>query len=158
MPNGLQNAPATFQRALDIIRLGVRWEICVVYIDDVMIFSKMKGEHFVQVRNVFTLREEAGMNFKLKKCFFLHERVEYFGHVIKPGRLPVVNDAKSTCAVRKVTYSESNSKLRSFVGEYGVYRRVVKKNFRIASHFFGMLRKNVGNNGHSQTEEQIIFC
>ena len=38
MPFGLRNAPATFQRALDIIQSGVRWKTCLVYMDDVVIF------------------------------------------------------------------------------------------------------------------------
>ena len=98
MPFGLRNAPATFQRALDIILSGVRWKTCLVYIDDVVIFWKTEEEHSAQVSHVLTLLEEAGVKLKLKKCFFFHQRVEYLGHVITPGRLSVANDAKATCA------------------------------------------------------------
>jgi len=41
MPFGLTNAPASFQRALDIILLGLKWQICLVYLDDVIIFSEI---------------------------------------------------------------------------------------------------------------------
>ena len=114
MPFGLRNAPATFQRALDIILSGVRWKTCLMYKDDVVIFSKTEEEHFTQVNHVLTLLEEAGVKLKLKKCFFFHQRVEYLGHVITPGGLSLANDTKATCAVRESTFPESITQLRSF--------------------------------------------
>ena len=116
MPFGLRNAPATFQRALDIILSGVRWKTCRVYIDGVVIFSKKEEEHFARASHVLTLLEEAGVKLKLKKCFFFHQRVKYLGHVITPGRLSVPNDAKATCAMREATFPESITQLRSFLG------------------------------------------
>ena len=135
MPFGLRNASATFQRALDIILSGVRWKTCLVYIVDVVIFSKTEEERFTQVSHVLTLLAEAGVKLKLKKCFFFHQRVEYLGHVITPGRLSVANDAKATCAVREATFPESITQLRSFLGACNVYRRFVKDYSKIASPF-----------------------
>ena len=155
MPFGLRNAPAIFQRALDIILSGVRWKTCLVYIEDVVIFSKTEKEHFAQVRHVLTLLEEAGVKLKLKKCFFFHQRVEYLGHVITPGRLSVANDAKATCAVREATFPESIMQLRSFLGACNVYRRFVKDYSKIASPLSDMLRTNPGNDWHNPTEEQL---
>ena len=154
MPFGLRNAPATFQRALDIVLSGVRWETCLVY-DGVVIFSKTEEEHFAQVRHVLTLLEEAGVKLKLKKFFFFHQRVEYLGHVTTPGRLSVANDARATCAVREATFPESITQLRSFLGACNVYRRFVKDYSKIASPISDMLRKNGGNDWHNPTEEQI---
>ena len=54
MPFGLRNARATFQRALDIISSGLRWNTFLMYIDDVAIFSKTEEEHFAQVSHVLT--------------------------------------------------------------------------------------------------------
>ena len=107
MPFGIRNAPATFQRVLDIILSGVRWKTWLVYMDDVVVFSKTKGEHFAQVSDVLTLLEEAGVKLKLNKCFFFHQRVENLGDVITPGRMSVANDAKATCAVREPSRSRS---------------------------------------------------
>ena len=55
IPFGLKNAPATFQRALDIILSGPRWQICLVYLDDVIVFSKDMEQHLAQVDTVLTL-------------------------------------------------------------------------------------------------------
>ena len=52
MPFGLTNAPATFQRALDILLSGVKWQFCLVYLDDVIIFSKSEEEHLLHVDQV----------------------------------------------------------------------------------------------------------
>ena len=55
MPFGLRNAPATFQRAMDIILSGVRWKSCIVYLDDVIIFSKNDDEHLTHLEEVLQI-------------------------------------------------------------------------------------------------------
>ena len=59
MPFGLKNAPATFQRALDIILSGVRWQVCLIYLDDVIVFSKDYASHLRHLDEVLTLLREA---------------------------------------------------------------------------------------------------
>ena len=149
-PFGVRNAPATFQRPLDIILSSVRWKNFLVYIDDVVIFSKTDEEHFSRVSHVLTLLEEAGVKLKLKKCFFFHQRVEYLGHVITPGRLSVANDSKATCAVREAIFPESITQLGSFLGACNVYRRFVKDYSKIASPLSDMLRKTLATTGTTQ--------
>ena len=55
MPFGLRNAPATFQRAIDIELSGLRWQTCLIYLDDVIVFSKDTKEHVAHVDQVLTL-------------------------------------------------------------------------------------------------------
>ena len=70
MPFGLRNAPATFQRATDIILSGVRWKCCIVYLDDVIIFSKNDDDHLAPLAEVFRLLQDAGVTLRLAKCSF----------------------------------------------------------------------------------------
>ena len=77
MPFGLRNAPVTFHRALDMILAGVRWQKCLVYLDDVIIFSKNVSQHLSHVDKLLTQLEEAGVTLKLKKCTFFQNRVYY---------------------------------------------------------------------------------
>ena len=98
MPFGLRNAPATFQRALDIILSGVRWQVCLVYIDDVIVFSKDVESHFVHLDQIMTLLRDAGITLKLKKCEFFKDRVTYLGHVVSPGKLSVADENKTPFA------------------------------------------------------------
>ena len=68
MPFGLRNAPATFQRALDIILSGLRWQTCLIYLDDVIVFSKDTKEQVAHVDQVLTLLRQAEVSLKLEKC------------------------------------------------------------------------------------------
>ena len=114
-----------------------------------MIFSGTEKEHFEQVDQVLTLVCEAGVKFKLKKCFFFHERVEYLGHVITPGSLSVANNSKATCAVREASFPESVIQLRRFLSACNVYRYFVKDYSKIATPLSDMLRKDASNNWHN---------
>jgi len=92
MPFGLRNAPATFQRALDIVLSGVRWRSCLIYFDDVIVFSQTVKQHLADVDQVLTLLRNAGVTLKLKKCFFFQPKVYYLGFVITRGKLYVATD------------------------------------------------------------------
>jgi len=70
LPFRLCNAPATFQRAMNMILAGVTWQICLVYLDDVVVFSRSPEEHFQQLDEVLTCLEKAGVTLKAAKCHF----------------------------------------------------------------------------------------
>ena len=61
MPFGLKNSPATFQRATDIILAQVKWQYALVYLDDVIVYSKTVEEHFAHLKYVLTLIKETGI-------------------------------------------------------------------------------------------------
>jgi Reverse transcriptase (RNA-dependent DNA polymerase) len=82
LPFELGNAPATFQRAIDIVLSGVKWKTCLVYLDYVMVFSGSRSAHLAHVAEVLTLLGNAGFSLKLKKCHFFSETVDCLGHVI----------------------------------------------------------------------------
>jgi len=91
MPFGLTNAPATFQRALDIILSGLKWQICLVYLDDVIIFSANAEQHLKDVDTVLHRLRKAGVTLNLEKCTWFSDEVEYLGHIVRPGQLHVHN-------------------------------------------------------------------
>ena len=124
MPFGLTNAPATFQRALDIILSGLKWQVCLVYLDDVIIFSATAEQHLKDVDAVLTRLREAGVTLNLEKCKWFAHEVEYLGHVISPGRLHVHN--KNTAALRDARFPTTKTQLKSFLGMCNVYRRFVQ--------------------------------
>jgi len=131
MPFGLTNAPATLQRALDIILSGVIWLSCVIYLDDVIVYSKTKAEHIGHVDHVLRLLREAGVKLRLPECRFFRTTVEYPGQEIKPGRLGVM-DAR-TRALREAHFPTTRTQVRSFVGMCNVFRRIVPSFARMAA-------------------------
>ena len=102
MPFGLHNAPATFQRALDITLSGVRWESCQVYLDDVIVFSQTTDEHVLHVDEILKLLWRDGITLKFTKFSFFQPKVDYLGHLITPGKLSVASENKKSFAHAQV--------------------------------------------------------
>jgi RNase H-like domain found in reverse transcriptase/Reverse transcriptase (RNA-dependent DNA polymerase) len=96
-------------------------ETCLVYLDDVIVFSGSRSDHLAHVAEVLTLLGNAGLSLKLKKCHFFSETVDYLGHVIRPGRLGVAE--KKTIALKTAPLPRTQTELRSFLGLCNVYRR-----------------------------------
>ena len=82
MPFGLTNAPATFQQLMEncLGDLNLNW--CIIYLDDVIIFSKTPKEHIQRLRGVFQKLWEAGLKLKPSKCEFFRTRISYLGHIV----------------------------------------------------------------------------
>ena len=100
MPFGLMNASATFQRLMEscLGELHLNW--CVIYLDDVIIFSKTPKEHIQRLRGVFQKLREAGLKLKPSKCEFFKTRISYLGHVVsKDG---IETDPKKVNAIKKM--------------------------------------------------------
>ena len=124
MPFGLRNGPANFRRALDIILSGIRWQTCLIYMGDVIIFSKDIESHLKDVDEVLRLFYQAGVTLKLKKCSWFTKKVHYFGHDITPGKLA---KAKSpTDSFAKATFPTNITQLRSFLSAASVYGRFIR--------------------------------
>ncbi len=82
MPFGLKNAPATFQRLMIRVLGQYLYEFVIVYIDDILIYSKSKEEHKRHLHLVFQALRKAGLKIKLKKCEFGKKELRYLGFII----------------------------------------------------------------------------
>lgn len=82
LPFGLCNAPASFQRLMDIILSGLQWQICLVYLDDILIFAKTHDEMLKRLKIVLTKMLTGGLKLRLEKCKFSYNEVKYLGHII----------------------------------------------------------------------------
>jgi len=124
------NAPASFQRALDIILSGLRLQTCLVYPDHVIVFSRTVGDHIRHLREVLLLLEEAGVSLKPSKCHLFQQEVEYMGHVVRPGQVLV--NQKNIKSLAQALPPRNQPELKSFLGMCSVYRRFIKDNAHIA--------------------------
>jgi len=130
LPFGFCNAPATFQRAMDMILAGVKWQICIVYLDDVIVFSRSPEEHLQHLDEVLTRLGKAGVTLKAAKFHFFQGEVEDLRHVIRPGRVHVLE--KNLRALRGLRNPETQTQMKSLLGMRGVYLRFVADFARIA--------------------------
>ena len=140
MPFGLTNAPASFQRALDLILTKYKWKTCLIYLDDIIVYSKTVEEHINHVDDILRCLSAAGVTLKIKKCKFFTTTVEYLGHVIKPGQLEI--DPTNTKSLREALPPTNKSELRSFLGLANVYRRFIDNFSTIAGPLNRSLKKD----------------
>ena len=82
IPFGLTNAPTTFQRLMESGLGELHLQYCIIYLDDIIIFSKTPKEHLHHLRLVFQKISEAGLKLKPSKCEFFKTRLEYLGHIM----------------------------------------------------------------------------
>jgi hypothetical protein len=89
LPFGLTNSPATYQRVMEQVLGELHMKTCLIYLDDVIIFSRTFKEHMERLNAVFRKIEASGMKLAPKKCRFLYGKVVYVGHeVSKEGIRP----------------------------------------------------------------------
>ena len=82
MPMGLTNAPATFQRVMELVLKGLPWHICMVYIDNILIYSRSFEDHLSALGEVFIRIGAAGLRLNARKCHLARDHVVFLGHVI----------------------------------------------------------------------------
>jgi hypothetical protein len=84
MPFGLTNAPATFQSVMNSILAPYLDRFVLVYLDDILIYSKSVSEHLEHLRVVLTVLREQKFYCKKSKCLFAAKEIEYLGHLLTP--------------------------------------------------------------------------
>lgn len=98
-PMGFKTSPNNFQRMVDIALEGLIGKICIVFIDDVLIFSETEEEHLDHVRQVMERLEKASLKVNPEKCEFLKRLVSYVAHRISEGEVrPQMNKIKAVQA------------------------------------------------------------
>ena len=82
MPFGLTNAPAIFQHLMEPCLEEMHLKLCIIYLDDIIVFSRMPEEHIERLRGMFEKLAAAGLRLKQSKCKFFKSRVTYLGHIV----------------------------------------------------------------------------
>jgi hypothetical protein len=140
MPFGLCNAPATFQRLMDTVFYDVLWKFVLVYMDDIIIFSKTAQEHKIHLEEVFTLLMKAGLKLNPDKCDFYQEKILFLGHMIsKEGIQP--NPALVE-KIKNCPRPTTKTKVRSFLGLASYYRRFIRNFSGIARPLYNLTKQD----------------
>lgn len=138
---GLTNAPATFQAAMNNMLRPHLNKFVVVYIDDILIYSKDRSQHIKHVQQVLDLLREHKYHIKLKKCEFEKSEVKFLGHIIgaegvkvDPAKVAVIRDWKQPTNVHGV---------RSFVGLATYFRKFIEKFSKMVMALTHLTKKDV---------------
>jgi hypothetical protein len=141
MPFGMVGAPSTFQRLMDSLLSGLLFEVCLVYLDDVIVFSRSFEEHLDRLRIVFRKLREANLRLKPNKCHFLRTSLKYLGHTVSPTG--VQPDSEKLRAVERYPCPTSVREIRAFLGLVGFYRRFIPHFAETAKPLTQLLRKDM---------------
>jgi transposase InsO family protein len=138
MPFGLTNAPATFQRLMEIVLKGIHWKYCIVYLDDIIVFSNTLEEHVERLNLVFSKLEKAGLKLNAEKCRFLETKVKYLGHIVSNKGIEV--DGGYVKDVLNYPVPRDVADLRRFLGLSGFYRKFQQNYAKIAQPLTSLLQ------------------
>lgn len=121
---GLKNAPATFQRVMDHVLHDLFGKCCLVYMDDIIIFSVSLQEHIENLTKIFAALEKVNLKIQLDKSEFLKKEVAFLGHIVTDDG--VKPNPSKTEAIQNWPIPKNQKELRGFLGILGYYRRFVR--------------------------------
>ena len=123
MPFGLQNAPSTFQRLMTCCFGDLNFTHLLIYLDDLIIFSKTFDEHLERLQLVFDRLQQHGLKLKPSKCQLMRKEVQYLGHLVSAEGIRT--DPEKISRVKDWRRPTSRKEVLQFLGFTGYYRRYV---------------------------------
>jgi hypothetical protein len=150
MPFGLTNAPATQQRFMEAILSGFTWEFCMVYVDDIVVWSGTEGEHIDRLRKVFERIREGEVFLAPSKCSFAKASFDVLGHLCTQNG--VGPNPKKVKAVVDYPVPKNRPALRRFLGLAGWVSRFIRN---YSKKTRGMRRLLTGEGLFEMGEEEI---
>jgi len=139
MPYGVTGGPATFQTVMNILLEPLLRKCAVVFIDDILIYSKTWDDHLQHIRAVLTLLQQHKFQVKLSKCSFAKQQLTYLGHIVSSEG--VATDPTKIESIKNWPRPANVKDLRSFLGMAGYYRRFVAQFGIISKPLTNLLRK-----------------
>src|SRR3954469_17860946 len=150
MPFRLTNTPATFQALIQDVLHPLLDKSVIVYIDDILIFSKTDAEHHEHIRQVLAILRQHKLYGKTSKCEFFKPSVSYLGHIISDQG--IATDPEKIEAIQAWPVPTSLKELQSFLGICNYYRRFVPHYSSIAASLTQLTHKDTPYTWTTQTQ------
>jgi hypothetical protein len=116
-------------------------QVVIVFLDDILIYSKLEEENENHLRMVLQVLREHPLYAKLRKCSFYQKQIHYLGHIISKYGIAV--DPENIEAIREWSVPKNVTKVRSFMGLVGYYKRFIEGFSKIAHPITSLQRKGV---------------
>jgi hypothetical protein len=139
IPFGLTNAPSTFMRMMNEVLREFIGKFVVVYLDDILIFSKTKAEHLRHLAIVMRRLQQEKLLINLKKCSFMQTKLIYLGFVISANELKM--DPEKVEVIRNWPSPRNVFEVRSFHGLASFYRKFIRNFSGISAAMMDTVRK-----------------
>ena len=153
MPFGLCNAGATFQRFMDLLMAGITYKICLVYLDDIIIFSRDLKEHLARCKIVFQRLRSAGLKLKVSKCNMVRDSVQFLGHIVSGDG--IATDPDKIIKVQEWPQPKNVHDVKSFYGLCSYYRKFVQNFAKIAAPLTKLMKAD--NKFHWDADAEESF-
>ncbi|GKC36824.1 putative reverse transcriptase domain-containing protein [Tanacetum coccineum] len=140
MPFGLTNAPVVFMDLMNHVCKPYLDKFVIVFIDDILIYSRNKEEHTDPLRIILELLKKEKLYAKFSKCDFWISIVQFLGHVIDSQGIHV--DPAKIEAVKNWASPTTPIEIHQFLGLSGYYRRFIKDFLKIAKSLTELTQKN----------------
>jgi hypothetical protein len=136
MAFGLKNAGATFQRLMNETLKGLE-NFCMVYQDDILVFSESFAEHLNHLETVLQRLKKAGITLSSSKCYFGKEKLKFLGHIISSKGLE--KSTEKVDAILKLRTPRNKKDVRSFLGAVGYYRHFIPMLASLADPLYSII-------------------
>ncbi|GJR37573.1 putative reverse transcriptase domain-containing protein [Tanacetum coccineum] len=141
MPFGLTNAPAVFMDLMNRVCKPYLDKFVIVFIDDILIYSKNKEEHEGHLKLILELLKKEELYAKFSKCEFWIPKVQFLGHVIDSKGIHV--DPAKIESIKDWASPKNPTEIRQFLGLADYYRRFIEGFSKIAKSMTKLTKKNV---------------
>jgi hypothetical protein len=141
MPFGSMNAPSTFQRLIDTVLRGLTWKQCLVYIDDVLVYSTSFDQHLKDLDEILNRFKHSGLKLKPEKCNFAADKVNYLGFKLTALGIQISDEKLATIA--NIQPPDTTKLLYSFLCAMNYYRNLIPQFGKLTFNLYKMCDKKL---------------